>query len=98
MPHVLELPESLFVALEAAATDRGKTPIEWIAEQLAIHKVETEGRAVKKPTNMAELFAEHIGSVNRVPSSALRETDSLSENIGERLTDHLLEKRDRGHL
>ena len=94
MAHVLEIPDPLFAALEAAAETSGKTPVEWIAEQLTRRRagaqLGTSGPADAK--TLGELMEGRLG---RVHSGG---DQRLSENGGEKLTDHLVAKRRKGHL
>ena len=93
MAHVLEIPDPLFAALEAAAETSGKTPVEWIAEQLARKRAGQPG--TRRPASASTLAELMEGRLGRVHSGG---DQRLSEGCGEKLTDHLAAKRREGHL
>ena len=94
MAHVLEIPDPLFAALATAAETSGKTPVEWIAEQLARKRASAQVRA-SRPADARSLADAIKGRLGRVHSGG---DQRLSEGCGERLTDHLTAKRREGHL
>ena len=94
MSHLLEIPDALYAALQAAADARGTTPLGWIAAHLP-HAPETAGthhEAKGPPKTLAELFA---GRVGRIRSGG---TARLSEACGEKFTDYVEAKRRAGCL
>jgi hypothetical protein len=94
MSHLLEIPDELYAALQAAAEARGTTPLGWIAAHLP-HAPETPGphdEPTGAPTTLAALFA---GRVGRIRSGG---TERLSEACGEKFTDYVEAKRKAGHL
>jgi len=94
MAHVLEIPDPLFADLEAAAETSGKTPVEWIAEQLAGRR--TGARLGASRPSPAHTLAELMkGRLGRVHSGG---DQRLFEGCGEQLTDHLAAKRQKGNL
>ena len=94
MAHSLEIPDPLFSALVTAAKTSGKTPVEWIAEQLARKGVEAQ-RDVSRPAEVETLADLMAGRLGRVHSGGAQR---LSEACGEKLTDHLVTRRREGHL
>ncbi len=94
MAHVLKIPDPLFAALETAAENSGKTPVEWIAEQLARRRAGAQF-GVSRPTGAQTLADLMEGRLGRVHSGG---DQRLSEGCGEKLTDHLTAKRRHGHL
>jgi len=89
MSHLLEIPDELYAALQAAADARGTTPLEWIAAHLP-HAAETAGthsEPAEGPKTLAELFAGRLG---RIRSGG---TERLSEACGEKFTDYVEAKR-----
>ncbi len=94
MAHVLEIPDPLFAALEAVAETSGKTPVEWIAEQLTRRRTGAQVDA-SRPADARSLAELMEGRLGRVHSGG---NQRLSEGCGEKLTDHLAAKRRAGHL
>ncbi len=94
MAHVLEIPDPLFAALEAVAETSGKTPVEWIAEQLATRRTGTE-LGMTQPADAQTLAQLMEGRLGRVHSGG---EQHLSEDCCEKLTDHLAAKRREGRL
>jgi hypothetical protein len=94
MSHLLEIPDELYTALQAAAEARGPTPLEWIAAHLppAAEPAGTHDVPERAPTTLAALFA---GRVGRIRSGG---TERLSEACGEQFTDYVEAKRKAGHL
>ena len=94
MSHLLEIPDDLYTALQAAAEVCGTTPLGWIAAHLppAAETVGTHDMPAGVPKTLAELFA---GRVGRIRSGA---TERLSEACGEKFTDYVEAKRKAGHL
>jgi|SRR6266508_3788533 len=94
MSHLLEIPDELYAALQAAADARGTTPLGWIAAHLP-HAPETAGTSDEpegEPKTLAVLFA---GRVGRIRSGG---TERLSEACGEKFTDYVEAKRKAGCL
>jgi hypothetical protein len=94
MAHVLEIPDPLFAALKAAAETSSKTPVEWIADQLASSQTDP-WLGVSGPSEAHTLAELMRGRLGRVHSGG---GQSLAEGCGEHLTDHLVAKRQKGHL
>ena len=94
MSHLLEIPDALYTALQAAAKACGTTPLGWIAAHLspAAEPAGTHDAPAGAPTTLAELFA---GRVGRIQSGG---TERLSEACGEKFTDYVEAKRKAGHL
>jgi hypothetical protein len=94
MSHLLEIPDELYAALQAAAEARGTTPLGWIAAHLppATETPETHDEPAGAPKTLADLFAGRIG---RIRSGG---TERLSEACGEKFTDYVEAKRKAGHL
>jgi hypothetical protein len=94
MSHLLEIPDDLYTALQAAAEACGTTPLGWIAAHLssAAATAGTHEEPAGAPKTLAELFA---GRVGRIRSGS---TERLSEACGEKFTDYLEAKRKAGHL
>jgi len=90
MSHLLEIPDEVYTALQAAAEACGPTPLGWIAAHLP-PAAEPAGTH-EAPTTLAELFA---GRVGRIRSGG---TERLSEAYGEKFTDYVEAKRKAGHL
>jgi len=86
MSKALDLPDSVYSALQKAAEESGTTPADWIAARLPEAEEEPE------PRTLADLFAGRVGRIR----SGGRET--LSENTGERFAEHLERKRREGTL
>ena len=91
MAHVLRIPDPLFADLEAAAETSGKTPVEWIAEQLARGRTGARPGA-SRPADAQTLAELMKGRIGRVHSGG---DQRLSDECGEKLTDHLVAKRQR---
>ncbi|HEY3394576.1 MAG TPA: hypothetical protein VGK58_17830 [Lacipirellulaceae bacterium] len=89
MSHNLELPDPIYDALQQAAAANGTTPLGWIAAHLpgATQVVASNGAK-----SLADLFA---GRTGRIASGG---DLALSENCGERFTEHLEDKRREGRL
>jgi hypothetical protein len=94
MSHLLEIPDELYAALQAAADANGTTPLGWIAAQLPptteainVHEAPEGG-----PKTLADLFA---GRVGRIRSGG---RERLSEACGEKFTDYVEAKRKAGRL
>lgn len=93
MSRTMELPDSLYEALEEAAAARGMTPEDWIAEQLAKETLPKPTTIDGKPARtMADLFADLIGIVDNPDES------NLAEEGRERFIEYLEEKRRTGTL
>ena len=94
MSHLLEIPDALYAALQAAAEACGTTPLGWIAAHLppATETIETHDEPAGAPKTLAELFA---GRVGRIRSGG---TERLSEACGEKFTDYVEAKRKAGLL
>jgi hypothetical protein len=94
MSHLLEIPDDLYIALQAAAEACGTTPLGWIAAHLppTTEAVGTHGVPAGAHKTLAELFA---GRVGRIRSGG---TERLSEACGEKFTDYVEAKRQAGHL
>ncbi len=94
MSHLLEMPDELYAALQAAADAHGTTPLGWVAAHLD-KAAETEGRYAehaKGPRTLADLF---VGRVGRIRSGG---TERLSEECGAKFTDYVEAKRRGGCL
>ena len=93
MSHLLEIPDELYAALQAAADANGTTPLGWIAAQLP-HTVETVRNPQRptRPQNPCRFFA---GRVGRIQSGG---RERLSETCGEKFTDYVEAKRKAGRL
>jgi hypothetical protein len=94
MSHLLEIPDDLYTALQAAAEACGTTPLGWIAAHLppAAETTSTHDAPAGTPKTLADLFA---GRVGRIQSGG---TERLSEACGEKFTDYVEAKRKAGHL
>ena len=94
MSHLLEIPDELYAALQAAADARGTTPLGWIAAHLpqAPETTGTPDEPEGEPKTLAALFA---GRVGRIRSGG---TKRLSEACGEKFTDYVEAKRRAGCL
>ena len=94
MSHLLEIPDALYAALQAASDARGTTPLGWIAAHLppAPETAGTHHEAAGAPKTLAELFA---GRVGRMRSGGI---ERLSEACGEKFTDYVEAKRRAGCL
>ena len=95
MSHLLEMPDKLYAALQAAADANGTTPLGWIAAHLAT-AAETEERDAEHakggPRTLADLF---VGRVGHIRSGG---TERLSEECGAKFTDYVEAKRRGGCL
>jgi hypothetical protein len=91
MSHLLEIPDGLYAALQAAADASGTTPLGWIAAQLP-QTVGTVSAPEGGPKTLADLFA---GRVGRIRSGG---REQLSEACGEKFTDYVEAKRKAGRL
>jgi hypothetical protein len=89
MSHLLEIPDELYAALQAAADATGTTPLGWIAAQLPPPAGTVSAHDVLKggSKTLADLFA---GRVGRVRSGG---RERLSEACGETFTDYVEAKR-----
>ena len=94
MSHLLEIPDEVYTALQAAAEACGTTPLGWIAAHLppAAEPAGTHEAPTEALTTLAELFA---GRVGRLRSGG---PERLSEACGEKFTDYVEAKRKAGHL
>jgi len=94
MSYLLEIPDELYAALQAAADAHGTTPLGWIAGHLpqAAETVGAHAEPAGGPQTLADLFA---GRVGRIRSGS---TERLSEACGERFTDYVEAKRRAGCL
>jgi hypothetical protein len=94
MSHVLEIPDELYTALQAAAAAYGTTPLGWIAAHLppVAEPAGTHTEPAGAPKTLADLFA---GRVGRIQSGG---TERLSEACGEKFTDYVEAKRKAEHL
>jgi hypothetical protein len=91
MSQSLELPDPVFAALQREAAARGITPAAWIAAQLG-SSPSTNGANHSRTETMADRFKGRTGIV------ATGGAGDWSEEIGERFTDHLTDKKQAGHL
>jgi len=85
----LEIPDPVFDALEQAATASGTTPVGWIAAHLPPSSKPNPQEGFK---SLADVMADHIGTIHSGGQEA------LSQDCGERFTDHLVQKRREGRL
>lgn len=94
MSHLLEIPDEVYAALQAAADASGTTPLGWIAAQLpqTAGPVGVHAEPAGSPKTLADLFA---GRVGRIRSGGI---ERLSEACGERFTDYVEAKRRAGCL
>lgn len=94
MSYLLEIPDALYKALQAAADAYGTTPLGWIAAHLqpAVETGNTHDESAGIPKTLAELFA---GRVGRIRSGG---TACFSEACGDKFTDYVEAKRKAGHL
>lgn len=94
MSHILEIPDSLYAALKAAAAANGLTPVEWITVHLAQTQSDagTTTAQTATPSTMADLF---MGRVGHIRSGGRK---PLSEESGEQFAEYLEEKQRAGHL
>ena len=94
MSHVLEIPDALYAALQAAAEACGTTPLGWVAAHLppTIEPPGTHDEPAGAPKTLADLF---VGRVGRIQSGG---TERLSEACGEKFTDYVEAKRKAGHV
>ena len=92
MSRSVDLPDSVYAALEVAAAASGATPAEWIAERLPqpAPTAEPEGDE-QPPRTLAERLKGYIGLVHS-------ERGDLAERHSELFMEGLLEKQKRGHL
>ncbi|ETX05731.1 hypothetical protein [Candidatus Entotheonella palauensis] len=94
MSHMLEIPDTLYAALQKAADASGTTPLGWIAAHLP-NPVDAEDLRKEydaEPKTLADLFA---GRVGRIRSGG---EERLSEDCGAKFTDSLEAKRGSGSL
>ena len=93
MNRMLEIPEPVFAALEAAASASGMTPVGWIAAHLpgTAAPAPVNGGA-QPPRTAADLFAGRVGQI----ASGGRER--LSEETGDSFAEYLEAKRRAGRL
>ena len=94
MSHLLEMPDELYAALQAAADASGTTPLAWIAAHVAT-AAKTDARPAEHaatPRTLADLFA---GRVGHIRSGG---TERLSEECGAKFTDYVDAKRRGGCL
>lgn len=91
MGQLLEIPDDVYLALQAAARDEGTTPLGWITTHLPSEPGEA-GDNAPKPQSLADLFAGRVGAIRSGGS------ERLSEQCAERLADHLEHKRSTGCL
>jgi hypothetical protein len=89
--QLLEIPDDVYRALQAAARDEGTTPLGWIATHLPAELGEA-ARKAPMPQNLADLFAGRVGAIQSGGS------ERLSEQCGDRVTDYLELKRNTGCL
>lgn len=94
MSRKIELPNTVYDALEQAAKDSGTTPVGWIKSHLPGMSQSEKSKDVAGPKTrtLADLFA---GRVGRIRSGS---QETLSEMCADRFTDYLEEKRRGGHL
>lgn len=92
MSRMLELPDTVYAALQEAAEASGLTPAAWIAAHLPEASAQTGEGSEPPPRTLAERFAGRVGHV----ASGGRER--LSENSGQKFADHLEAKKRAGHL
>ncbi len=94
MSHLLEIPDTLYIALKEAADANGLNPVEWIAAQLPQTQTTkgSEVGQVDSPKTLADLF---VGRVGRIRNGG---KEHLSEECGAKFADYLEEKRKAGHL
>jgi hypothetical protein len=94
MSHLLEIPDSLYAALKAAATASGLSPV----ERITVHLPQTQSDAgttvaqAATPATMADLFTGRVGHIRSGGQKP------LSQESGEQFADYLEEKRRAGHL
>lgn len=91
MSRMLELPDTVYAALQEAAEASGMTPAAWIANHLPQTSTRS-GEGPEPPGTLADRFAGRVGQV----ASGGRER--LSENAGHKFADNLEAKRRSGHL
>jgi hypothetical protein len=91
MSYLLEIPDDLYAALQAAAEACGTTPLGWIAAHLP-STTETPEEPAGAPQTLADLFA---GRVGHIQSGGI---ERLSEACGEKFTDYVEAKRKAGRL
>jgi hypothetical protein len=89
MSRSLEFPDPIYDALEQAAAASGTTPLGWIAA----HLPPTPG--ISDPNGAQSLSDLFKGRTGRIASAG---DVALSENCGERLIEHLEDKRREGRL
>lgn len=90
MRRTLELPDTVYAALQGAAEASGVTPAVWISN----HLPEASARSVEgpePPKTLAERFAGRVGQV------ASGGRGRPSENTGRKFADLLEAKRRSGH-
>lgn len=92
MSHMLELPDPLYSALQAAAEASGTTPTGWIAARLGESGSGLIPDSEVSPRTLADRFAGRTGRFSSGGQAC------LSENESEQFTDHLKAKKDAGHL
>lgn len=89
MSRQIELPDELYEALEDAAKANGTSPLGWIAA----HFPEAQNHQTDPgKETLADLFE---GRVGRIRSGG---KEALSQDCGQRFTDHLEQKRKEGRL
>lgn len=92
MSRSIDLPDSVYAALEAAASASGTTPAEWIAANLPQSALEPEAECNGQPQKtLAERLEGYIGLIHSGRGD-------LAERHSELFMEGLLEKRRTGHL
>jgi hypothetical protein len=94
MSHLLDIPDDLYAALQAAAEACGTTPLGWIAAHLspATEPAGTHEAPAGASKTLADLFAGRLGHIRSGG------TERLSEACGEKFTDYVEAKRKAGHV
>jgi hypothetical protein len=80
--HLLEVPESIYTAIEEEAGARGLAPLAWIVAQLPPRRPDPATN-VKKPVTMAERLAGRVGLFSG--SKGLPSSDNVAQSFAEYL-------------
>jgi hypothetical protein len=94
MDRIIELPDSVYEALQAVAAKSGTDPVGWIKTQLAETEAKPETKHDEAPKTMYDLLKPHIGVVQSdgVPHK------TNSDDYSQQFLEILLEKQRKGHL
>jgi hypothetical protein len=83
MTRVLELPESVYAALQKVAESQGLTPAAWIAANLSVAVNQETADDTGNEKTMADRFAGRLGRIR----------GNHNQNGGDQFADYLEQKR-----